>query len=416
MPRTLSASRPQNRPSATAPPILVDALTGLCNHRAFHERLRTVLRAAQAQERQLSVAILDVDHFASVNASAGYAAGDRVLSAVAELLLRVTQPGDTLARIGGDVFGLVLPERSALDASAVMERARILLRNSAAAIGVPVTVSVGISDLASARDAETLLRHADGALYWGKSNGRDATWTYDPRTVREVSASDRARQLEQPEALLGIRALARAIDAKDPSTGKHSDRVAQLAGDLARTLGWTPQRIALLGEAALVHDVGKIGIPDAVLLKPSRLDRVECELLKQHVVLSAEIVADVLAPEQVRWIRAHHERPDGRGYPDGLISDQIPDGAAILAVADSFDVMTVGRPYSPPKSPDQALGECQALVGRQFAPAPVHALLELVGRGGAFGSRNDAAGVPSANLTRPRSTSGTFWRGAVMSA
>jgi HD-GYP domain-containing protein (c-di-GMP phosphodiesterase class II) len=105
-------------------------------------------------------------------------------------------------------------------------------------------------------------------------------------------------------------------------------------------------------------------------------------MLKQHVVLNAEIVADVLTREQVGWIRAHHERPDGRGYPDGLIHDQIPDGAAILAVADAFEVMTMGRTYSPSKSAYQALAECQALVGRQFAPTPMRGLVELVSAGG----------------------------------
>jgi putative nucleotidyltransferase with HDIG domain len=248
-----------------------------------------------------------------------------------------------------------------------------------------VTVSAGICDLANASDSDSLFRHAHGALYWSKLHGRDATWIYDPLIMQELSVIERATPLQRSQALLGIRALARAIDAKDPSTRQHSERVAILAQRLAEALEWNPERIRLLEEAALVHDVGKIGVPDAVLLKPDRLDPAEYELVKQHAVLGAEITAEVLAPEQVDWIRGHHERPDGRGYPDGLAGDQISDGARILAVADAFDVMTMARPYSPPKELADALAECDALIGRQFAPEPVHALLALLGDAGRAG-------------------------------
>jgi putative nucleotidyltransferase with HDIG domain len=244
--------------------------------------------------------------------------------------------------------------------------------------GIHVTVSAGVCDLASASDTDSLFRHAHGALYWSKLHGRDATWVYDALIMRELFVIERATPLERSQALLGIRALARAIDAKDPSTRQHSERVAILAPRLAEALEWAPVPIRLLEEAALVHDVGKIGVPDAVLLRPGRLDPAEYELVKKHAVLGAEITADVLAPEQVDWIRGHHERPDGRGCPDGLTGDQISDCARILAVADAFDVMTMARPYSPPNEPADALAECEALIGRQFAPEPVHALPALL--------------------------------------
>jgi len=200
--------------------------------------------------------------------------------------------------------------------------------------------------------------------------------------VRALSAHERAEYLERSQGLVGLRALARAIDAKDPTTREHSERVAQLAESLARNLGWPAKRASRLREAALVHDVGKIGIPDAVLLKPSALTLEEYETVKEHALLSAQIVEGVLSDEQVGWVRAHHERPDGSGYPDGLAAGQIPEGAAIIALADSWDVMTAPRLYSRPMDPAVALAECRELVGRQFDGDCVTALERLYERGG----------------------------------
>lgn len=133
----------------------------------------------------------------------------------------------------------------------------------------------------------------------------------------------------------------------------------------------------LLKEAALVHDVGKVGIPDAILLKDGPLTAAEEAAIREHAELSARIVEGVLAPDQVEWIRNHHERPDGTGYPQGLADAEIPEGAALLAVADAWDVMTAGRPYSPRKSADAALSECAQLAGIQFTRSAVGALMKL---------------------------------------
>ena len=139
--------------------------------------------------------------------------------------------------------------------------------------------------------------------------------------VEELSATERAERLERRQALTSLRVLARAIDARDPSTQRHSERVADLAARIATALGWSPDRVELLRDAGLVHDVGKIGTPDSILLKPGRLDHAEYEQIKEHAALGARMVDDVLLPEQVAWVRHHHERLDGRGYPDGLAGD-----------------------------------------------------------------------------------------------
>jgi len=357
-----------------------DPLTGLANHRVFHERLASEVSRARRHGNPLALALIDVDHFKQINDTRGHQVGDRVLAEVSERLAEMARNEDVLARIGGDEFGLLLPHTDRLEAYAAIERARQAV-SASDLVGVRVTVSAGICDLATAHDADSMFRFADGALYWSKAHGRDVAWIYDPSTIRELSAAERAEHLQQSQALVGLRALARAIDAKDPSTRQHSDRVAALAARLAGVLGWGFDRVALLSEAALVHDVGKIGVPDALLLKPGPLTAAEFEQVKLHALLSAQIVEDVLTAEQVAWIRCHHERPDGGGYPFGLAAEDIPLGAAVLTVADSWDVMTVSRPYSRRKTPEQALAECTSLLGQQFCAEAVEALHELHRRG-----------------------------------
>jgi diguanylate cyclase (GGDEF)-like protein/putative nucleotidyltransferase with HDIG domain len=351
-----------------------DPLTGLANHRAFQERLRSELGRANRHERPVAIALIDVDRFKTVNDAGGHAIGDHVLRAVADHLREHLRAEDVLARVGGDEFAVLLPEASARDAAEALERARRAIERAPFAGGAHVTISVGVCDVVHATDAGQLSRFADGALYWSKEHGRNRVSCYDPQTIHELSAVERISQLQRSQALTGIRALARAIDARDPSTHEHSERVAKLAARLAEERGWPADRVALLHEAALVHDVGKIGIPDAILLKPSRLTPEEYEVIKGHAELSARMVEEILGAEQVDWILSHHERPDGGGYPRGLVGEALTEGAGLLAAADAFDVMVSARPYSPGRSVDEALAECHELLGRQFTPAAVAAL------------------------------------------
>lgn len=197
-------------------------------------------------------------------------------------------------------------------------------------------------------------------------------------TTAEFERLDVESRRNQRQAVAGLRALARAIDAKDPMTRRHSDRVAQLASEIAHRLGWCEEQRRALHETSLLHDVGKIGVPDSILLKPDRLTVEEYACVKEHAALGATIVEGVLTAEQSNWIRWHHERPDGNGYPDALTDAAIPEGAAIIALADTWDVMTISRPYSSPMDPIAALHECNQLAGRQFRARHVDILTELV--------------------------------------
>jgi putative nucleotidyltransferase with HDIG domain len=219
------------------------------------------------------------------------------------------------------------------------------------------------------------MRFADRALYWAKDSGRNTTFAYTPDAQRVLARED--RRASSFQVLSSVRSLARAIDAKDWATQSHSERVAELAERLALQLGWTTSHARVLHTAALLHDVGKIGLPDDILLKPGRLTTDEYEAVKHHAILSAEIASDILEPEQVAWIRSHHERWDGTGYPDGLVGTDIPDGALILALADAWDAMTQSRSYSAAMTSAQALEECEHERGRQFAPHIVDALRSL---------------------------------------
>ncbi|MGZ4269634.1 MAG: diguanylate cyclase domain-containing protein [Solirubrobacteraceae bacterium] len=357
-----------------------DPLTGLLNHRAFHDRLAEEIGRGRRHGRPLALALVDVDAFRPLNDAIGHAAADDVLVEVARRLAAAVRAEDAIGRVGSDQFALLLPETTKLQALALVERGRRAVAATPIAGDRWVTLSAGVADLSDTAAGE-LYRLADSALYWSKAHGCDRAWIYDSEVVRELAAEDRDASVERGQALMGVKALARAIDAKDPATSQHSERVARLAVRLATELGWEPERVALLCEAALVHDVGKLGISDAILLKPALLTAEEHEEMRTHAQLGAEIAGEVLEPEQVAWVRHHHERPDGRGYPDGLIAEEIPQGAALIALADSVDVMVSDRPYSRPKSWPDAIAECRALAGRQFDPAAVDALVAVAATG-----------------------------------
>jgi diguanylate cyclase (GGDEF)-like protein len=239
-----------------------DSLTGLVNHRAFQETLAEEVGRARRHDRPLSLALIDLDHFKQVNDEHGHQAGDEVLRELARRLGERVREADVLARVGGEEFAWLMPESSGMEAWQAAERARAEI----AATPIPgvghVTISAGICDLGHAIDAGDLYRLADGALYWSKSQGRDVVFLYSPDVVEVLSDAEQAARLGRRQSLQSIRVLARAVDARDPHTREHSDRVGDIAVAIATALGWPLERSALLREAGMVHDVGKIAIPE----------------------------------------------------------------------------------------------------------------------------------------------------------
>ena len=355
-----------------------DHLTSLANHRTFQDRLASEVARALRYGRALSLVVFDLDYFKQVNDHHGHQVGDIVLKEVARRLEGQARSSDLLARVGGEEFAWILPECTSLDAWAAAEHAREAVEGTPIDPVGRVTVSGGVCDLVEAKDASDLCRLADGALYWAKAHGRNVIFRYSPEVVEVLSAHDRADRLERSQSLSAIRVLARGVDARDPSTRQHSERVADLALGLATERGWPVERMALLREAGLVHDIGKIGVPDRILFKPGRLTPVEYDRVKEHAAIGAEMLRGIVSEEQVAWVRHHHERYDGTGYPDRVPGESIEEGARILAVADAWDAMVSARPYSGPRAPAEALAECRAGAGAQFCPGVVAALERLV--------------------------------------
>lgn len=355
-----------------------DSLTQLGNHRAFQDGLAAGIARAREDGMPFSVAIIDIDHFKSINDSFGHQVGDEVLRVLARQLRGAARAGDLLSRIGGDEFAWLMPGADLRSASAACQRLANRARQTPFPAGARVTVSAGVADLTHSSKIESVHQLADGALYWAKSHGRNQVVAYEPGRVRLPAVAERGVRNSREQARQSVRALAEAVDSKDPSTLRHAERVAETSVRIGETLGLDAEVCVGLHEAGLVHDVGKVGVPDDILFKAGELTPEERKIVQNHAAIGAEIVAAALTPEQTSWVRGHHERWDGLGYPDGLGGEDIPVGARVLGVADAWDAMTASRHYSAPLSPDAAMTECREWAGRQFWTPAVDALCSLV--------------------------------------
>jgi diguanylate cyclase (GGDEF)-like protein len=355
-----------------------DPLTELLNRRGFEEAFDRELERARRSEAPLSLVVADLDGLARVNEQLGQAAGDEALRGVADALRGVKRGFDSAARVGGEEFALLAPDCDEHGAYMLAERVRVDVATASAAAGQDLTISLGVATFpVHGRSAEALLRAADHALHAAKDLGRDRTVI----SSAEVSGAPAHGARAGVEARVGLAALlniAEALDVRDSGSTSHCRRVGRFAELTARELGLPPDTVERVRLAGILHDVGRIGIPDAVMRKQGRLSEPDWAWVHSHPEIGARMVETTDFDDIRSWILFHHERPDGRGYPSGLSGEELPLEARILAVSDAYEAMTSDRPFRAARTPEEAAGELRDGAGGQFDGDVVEALLRVV--------------------------------------
>ena len=364
-----------------------DALTGLYNHRKFQEILTSEIDKANRTQTETSIVIFDINNISQINKDFGAAKGDEIIKLVADKIKDGIRNNDSAARYGGDEIAIILPETTAAEAKYLAEYLTYSLSCCLVDDVGPIKVSVGIATYPkSTQDLEKLLILAEQAMYISKSkgykNGMSAIvssedfdfWddtalssfasviakrhssigiNFDEELVNKFHSED---IINQGHLIEVVTSLAGAIDAKDEYTKGHSSSVSRYSEALARALNLPEKDVERIKLGALLHDIGKIGIPETVLRKPSKLTDDEWEIMKQHPVIGAQ---KVLMPNEslhdlIPIVKYHHEHWDGSGYPEKLKGEEIPLAARIVAVADAYHALISDRPYRKGMSNEKA--------------------------------------------------------------
>ena len=354
---------------------LTDPLTGLGNHRHFHERLQRELQTSEEHGTSLTLCFVDIDDFKKVNDRFGHPSGDRVLSQVAG---RLRQGGEAF-RLGGDEFALLLvdqdEEMALAAANSIVERIRALDLDH---IG-SVTASAGLATFpVQGHGRDELIRLADSALYWAKEHGKNRVRLYRPDVVELAELKRLAAGPDRAARYRAAASLAKAVDARDTYTGSHSERVAELSARVAQRLGLGAEQVELTRLAGSLHDLGKLAIPEEILRKPGELTDSERLVLERHPQIGFRMLDSLVVDPVAAIVLHHHERWDGAGYPNGMHGEQIPLGARIIFVADAYDAITSDRVYSPRRSAKAGLAELRRCAGSQFDPTIVAAFAEEI--------------------------------------
>ena len=380
--------------------INTDNLTLLYNHRCFQELLADELSRAETSKQNLSVIMLDICNITKINRDLGHAKGDEVIKLVAENVRKNVREGDIAARYGGDELAIILPNTNVEQAKYVAEYLTYALSCFYIDDVGPVKVSVGISSYPEcANDKEKLLILAEQAMYISKARGyKDGMSAIissaDFNFWDDVALKSYAEVLGKRHAQLGVNfeeellakfnfdheslpsnrifeiatSLAAAIDAKDPYTKDHSTLVSRYSEALARAINLPETEIERIKLGALLHDVGKIGIPETVLQKQGPLSDEEWVIMKQHPTIGAEkvLMPNASLRDLIPIVKYHHERIDGKGYPEGLANGDIPLAAKIVAIADTYHALTSDRPYRKGMSIEKAVSILEEGAGSQW--------------------------------------------------
>jgi len=353
-----------------------DELTGAFNRRHFAQIASETLAATPDG---CGLLLLDADHFKQINDAYGHAIGDAVLIGLARRLTAALERGDCLARWGGEEFAILLP--GVVTEDELLRRAegfRAIVGDSPIAhedSELDLTISVG-GALAPTHGTtlDSLLERADSCLYDAKHRGRNRV-SILPGDARVTTPAHAA-----PDAMELARALAYACSLREGIPQEHAEEVARLARHTAEQLGQSSRVAHRCALAGLLHDIGKLAVPEQILTKPGPLDDAEWAIMRTHPAVGADIVRHVPALRQVaKAVRHHHERYAGGGYPDDLSGDAIPLEARIIAAADAYAAITADRPYSSARTPQEAAVELRRSAGSHLDPAVVEALLEVLG-------------------------------------
>ncbi len=355
----------------------IDELTGLFNRRHFEERLKEEISRHSRYGDALSIFMIDLDSFKSYNDIYGHPSGDILLNQVGKIIRSSVRNADQAFRYGGDEFVVVLPQTAMNDAYVVAERVRDRVEEEMKQKEIAVTCSVGLASYPSdGVISGELVTAADTALYFAKRTGGNRVYLSSKILSEPL---EEAGIYARRNGLSAIYALASTVEARDPYTYGHSRKVNTYAVALAEAIGLSPEEVSRVSTAALLHDIGKIGVPDKVLNKKGKLSEEDWELIKEHPRLGANIVGNIpnLVP-CLSGILYHHERWDGGGYPEGLKGEEIPIEARILSIADSFAAMTSARPYRPALRNEEVVKEIQRCSGSQFDPELVPVFMDII--------------------------------------
>jgi diguanylate cyclase (GGDEF)-like protein len=352
---------------------LTDPLTGLGNHRHFHERLQHDLDKAQDEGFPLTLVLLDIDNFKLVNDRYGHPSGDKVLAQVAA---RLRQGGEAF-RLGGDEFALLLPRRDEHEGLSIARSIIERMSETEIDLGEVLNMSAGVATYPQhGVERSELVRVADSALYLAKEQGKNTVRVYRPDVIELVELRRLAEGPDRAARLRAAASLAHAVDARDAYTGSHSYMVGELAARVARRMGLDSESIELTRLAGSLHDLGKLAIPEEILRKPGPLNEAERLVLERHPQIGYRMLDSLGVEPVATWVLHHHERWDGDGYPEQKAGAEIPLGARILFVADAYDAMTTDRVYRGRLSHDRAIAELERCAGTQFDPEVVAAFRE----------------------------------------
>lgn len=389
-------------PEAEAKLSIHDGLTGLYNHSYLHERIVKEFSRAARYSYPLSCLLIDIDHFRGINEKYGYPAGEGILKQCGVLLFENCRLSDVIARFGGEEFAVILPHIDCREAKELAHRLRKIFAEHRFVIeggDIHLTVSAGVSSYPEdeMKNRAELISFAHQALLYSKAIGRNAVTLYKDMTpvfgenfpvlkiseekiiefqrrMGEISNTARRTYIEASKALI------MALETKDRFTAGHAASVAKYGLQVAGAMGMAVGEAEVVHHAALLHDIGKICVPDQVLLKPARLNILEYETMKEHPYLGYKILKPIkfLQQESV-FVLHHHEWFNGEGYPCRLKGNEIPLGARIISVIDSYDTMRLaGGRYKKTFSVPDAVNELIAYAGVQFDPQVVKAFIEVL--------------------------------------